>query len=835
MPLSLFTCCHCGTIKFGFYSYCRHLKQYHENENGFKIGCSFENCKSTYTKVNSYVKHVVRCHKAVVSHDPQDTQNIMNSDSSNCKVCNNDDTDDRTETEQSEMQSETEHMITDDRCTSLDQMFTNIEHHCASFVLGLREKHTIPAVVQDEVVSGVKHLLSQALVNYRDVISSELQNGVASSTVCSDELSSVLNIEQRCDAVGKHVESEYALLRYLDQGGKIVMPQTIAIDSHRPKQTFQYVPVLQVLQKVLCNDDIMDHFSNKNERRDSVMEDFCDGVLFKSDDFFKENPSAIRIHMYSDEFEVCNPIGAKKGKHKIVAFYYTIGNFHPKWRSQTRWIFLAILVKQQFLTANGVGYEAVLKPLLADLRCLEETGVTVVTDVNGSKTFKGKLVSISGDNLSAHAIAGFQQHFHAGRICRTCLADYSEISTKFVQNDFKLRTADMQSYHVHAVEVNVQNATVYGVKGPCSFAQHLHQFDVTKSFPHDIMHDLLEGVLPLTTRLVLAHFVQAKQLDDVNNVLAQLHLAHANNRPNRLNAASLSSHITGTAAQKLELFFLLPRLLAPFVDLDAESDVWTVYLYLREICDIVLAPVVDRNTLTSLDDLVCRYLTLYTEVFGEDRVIPKHHYMVHYSYHMSLFGPLRHMWCMRFEGKHKYFKNISTASKSFKNITKTLAKRHQMRQSWEMSSSSILERSPEVKNSVVVHFVDLPVELRQCLCTVLQVDICDSEQLSSVSSLSRDCSYFKLNCVYVLGVVEEESVPVFLYVKKIICVRDVWLVCGKLLVPVTFKSAYHAFAVEANTEWLVVKPGQLLDHIKHDVFHMDGQQYVSMRYAVIGC
>lgn len=63
------------------------------------------------------------------------------------------------------------------------------------------------------------------------------------------------------------------------------------------------------------------------------MEDFCDGSLFKSDTFFVENPSALSIHMYSDEFEVCNPIGAKKGKHKIVAFYYTVGNFHPKYRS----------------------------------------------------------------------------------------------------------------------------------------------------------------------------------------------------------------------------------------------------------------------------------------------------------------------------------------------------------------------------------------------------------------------------------------------------------------------------------------------------------------------
>ena len=127
------------------------------------------------------------------------------------------------------------------------------------------------------------------------------------------------------------------------------------------------------------------------------------------------------------------PMVLKKVKHKIAAFYYTIGNLHPKWRSQTRWIFLAVLVKQQFLTANGGGYQAVLEPLLAALRCLEKSGVTVLTDVNCSKTVKGKLVSMSGDNLSSHMSGGFQQHFHADRICRSCLADYCEISEKFVQ------------------------------------------------------------------------------------------------------------------------------------------------------------------------------------------------------------------------------------------------------------------------------------------------------------------------------------------------------------------------------------------------------------------
>ena len=140
------------------------------------------------------MKHVVHCHKSVVSHALQDSESTctMNNDSSNNS---NDET--VPVASDSSCTCGSEPMVTE-KCTNVDQVFANIEHHCASFVLGLREKHMIPSVVQDEVVSSVKHLLSQALVDYRDVISSELQNGAPGYTM-SAQLFSVLDIERHCD------------------------------------------------------------------------------------------------------------------------------------------------------------------------------------------------------------------------------------------------------------------------------------------------------------------------------------------------------------------------------------------------------------------------------------------------------------------------------------------------------------------------------------------------------------------------------------------------------------------------------------------------------------
>ena len=167
----------------------------------------------------------------------------------------------------------------------------------------------LPSSVQDQVISGIQHMVSSTLTDYRDVI---LCNLTANEVQINDELKSCLNVEQPCNFFGKHVESEYSLLRYLKETDQIVMPQTNTIDSSKPKQTFQYVSILKVLSKLLKHEDVVSHFSERIKRNDNIMEDFCDGELYKCDPFFKQNPNALCIHLYSDEFEVCNSIGAKK-------------------------------------------------------------------------------------------------------------------------------------------------------------------------------------------------------------------------------------------------------------------------------------------------------------------------------------------------------------------------------------------------------------------------------------------------------------------------------------------------------------------------------------------
>lgn len=194
------------------------------------------------------------------------------------------------------------------------------------------------------------------------------------------------------------------------------------------------------------------------------------------------------------------------------------------------------------------------------------------------------------------------------------------------------------------------------------------------------MHDILEGVIPVTVRQVLIHFVSTGSvtLQNINDTLDKFELSIPTNRPNHLTQSAICSHLSGSASHKFELFLLLPHLLCAHVDLSVANPFWDVYLLLREIVDIVFAPVVELGQV-----FYCLFSSYIRRGNWARQMVPKFHYMLHYPRQIRLLGPLRNLWCMRFEGKHQYFKKMAVVSNNHKNIALTLAKRHQMRQCWD--------------------------------------------------------------------------------------------------------------------------------------------------------
>uniref|UniRef100_A0A1X7UP93 Uncharacterized protein n=1 Tax=Amphimedon queenslandica TaxID=400682 RepID=A0A1X7UP93_AMPQE len=80
------------------------------------------------------------------------------------------------------------------------------------------------------------------------------------------------------------------------------------------------------------------------------------------------------------------------------------------------------------------------------------------------------------------------------------------------------------------------------------------------------------------------------------------------------------------------------------------------------------------------------------------------HYMVHYPNWIQRVGPLVHAWCMRFEGKQTYIKNLAHRMNCFKNVCKTLAIDHQYSVCYSGNYPLIDKPTcgPEIRKSLVM-------------------------------------------------------------------------------------------------------------------------------------
>ena len=165
------------------------------------------------------------------------------------------------------------------------------------------------------------------------------------------------------------------------------------------------------------------------------------------------------------------------------------------------------------------GYEAFFEPLLHDLNSLEQDGVFVE---QMGESFKGTVLTVSADNLGAHGVAGFQESFHVEKFCRFCLASLNDIQTTAVSEGLsQLRSPEQHNDCIVELERNKTLTNVNGVTSECVLQKHLSFFHTITGFPPDVLHDLLEGIVPFELALCLQKLIAEKyfSLDKLNRII----------------------------------------------------------------------------------------------------------------------------------------------------------------------------------------------------------------------------------------------------------------------------------------------------------------------------
>lgn len=108
---------------------------------------------------------------------------------------------------------------------------------------------------------------------------------------------------------------------------------------------FAYVPILQTFkQSILIHPKTSYRFKSGTHNKDGIYSDIEDGLHIKSHPLFSTEKNALKIQLYYDDFETANPLGSKKGIHKLGGIYFTLRNFPPQFNSSLANIHLCALL-----------------------------------------------------------------------------------------------------------------------------------------------------------------------------------------------------------------------------------------------------------------------------------------------------------------------------------------------------------------------------------------------------------------------------------------------------------------------------------------------------------
>lgn len=419
---------------------------------------------------------------------------------------------------------------------------------------------------------------------------------------------------------------------------------------------------------------------------ENVLSDLCDGTVFQNHELFTNDPTALQILLYYDDINLSNPLTNKV--HKITLFYYQLGNIRKEYRSKLDSIRLFAVCKTSYLRYYGLN--AILKPLVRDLKTLGSNRGYPFRVWDGHVQLRGAALALLADTPASHLAGAFKEGVGGARKkCRHCMASFEDMNECFTEEEFSLRNKNNHEEQLKLIE-NAPNkflreyySKLFGVNGR-SGLEEAPYFNVCEQLPQDIMHVFLEGIISYELKYLLKFYIKEKgyfSLADLNREIQGFSYgySHIKDKPCVIKEPNLerqsSSNLGQNAARMWLLTQVLPLILSSLVD--TETEHWACFASLLEIMAISFSNTIAQETILYLKAAVKEHLALFKRVFPDAPIIPKQHFLVHIPSQLFKFGPLIRSWCMRFEGKHAYFKDLSKKIKNFKNIAFSIAQKHQ--------------------------------------------------------------------------------------------------------------------------------------------------------------
>lgn len=242
-----------------------------------------------------------------------------------------------------------------------------------------------------------------------------------------------------------------------------------------------------------------------------------------------------------------------------------------------------------------------------------------------------------------------------------------------------------------------------GIHEGCIF-NSLKSFHVTLNVAVDIMH-LFEGVLKNDLSLIILYFINKKvfTLEEINSrkQLFDYGPIEVGNISLPLTLDQLQTrNLKMSATESWTFLHFLPLMVGDLIPHDC--PVWKFLLNLHTLMDTCLLSSFKESDLQLLNKLVKYHNKVYVELFGQ-HLKPKAHFLTHYVTVIKRLGPLKFLWCLRYEAKHKELKAYCKANFSRRDICYSLAVKIAMKLANRFFLNETFELISEVKENITAY------------------------------------------------------------------------------------------------------------------------------------
>ena len=682
-------------------------------DNGYEISCPFLSCNKKYRVKSSFTSHITRIHRSTESINvPVPSTDMPPSTSSEMSTHSIDGRDDLGETNSCNVSEEESHecgSADEEDESSIEELYV---HNMALFYLRLQTKHHVPASTLQVIVDELNSIQNIQSRHLEILLKSKLSSAGLEKCVISQILED-MECKNLFTAAHKKVtgplRSNFTRKEYYKHNMSYVEPVAMKLgtDDTNTSRHFHYVPIKSSIEALFKDISVQEQYLNPLQRQDGVFSDFTDGSMFKRIELFTRLQGGLQLILYQDAFEIVNPLGSAKKKHKIVAVYYTLGNLYPYNRSKIDPIQLVALCKNKDL--QFFGQERIFSRLVKDLKEIEDFGI----DIGVGHNIKGAVVCILGDNLGSHYLGGFLENFSSAQyMCRYCKIQKDDMFSGNLesQRTAERRTPENYNEALQYLEQtrNREQTSYEGIKQNSVFNELRYFHVCNPGLPPCIGHDLFEGIVQYDMAIFIKYLVKEKRwftYEQINTTLKHFKLLGSDSldKPNNVNSNGLK--LGGHAVQNWIFLRIFPMIVFNRIQ-DFNDQVWNLILLLRQIVELVCAPHISTGQIAYLNVLIEEYITLRIKKFSDVRLRPKHHYLMHYPELILQFGPLIRLWTMRMESKHTFFKWCTRSSKNFLNVTYSLAETHQLLQAFH-NAGFLFGKPVQLDDKAIVFCVEL--------------------------------------------------------------------------------------------------------------------------------